>query len=229
MTLAGKALVLKPGMIFFRPPKMPYTWEYLTKTTRYIEVTIQPTPRWEPFENAGPRSRNFEYMQQFNTLVEELILIKNSAKKEKRNSALANASLIAEMLELERDSVAGDLPAENNLTKLVDRIHQHPERPWRATEMARELKVSVRTLSNLFRRHYNMTPCNLVIYHRIQKAIHLLIYDTYTIEAIAEDCGYKDIKTFRELFRRRTWLRPVDFRKGKRPIKDPETKKWTIV
>ena len=229
MTVAGKKYLIKSGMIFYRAPKTPYIWEHLSKTSRYIEITIQPSPRWEALENSGVKLRKFDFMQQFYGLVEELILIKNSVNMDMRNSALGNANRIAEMLELERDSVAGDFPAENNLTKLIDRIHHHPEKPWRAGEMARELNVSVRTLNNLFHRHYNMTPCNLVIYHRIQKAINLLTYDTYTIKAIAEDCGYRDIKTFREMFRRRTWLRPVDFRTGKSPIRDPITKKWSIV
>ena len=221
--------MVKSGMIFIRPPKTPFFWEHLSKTTRYIEIAIQPSPRWEPLRNGGGRARKYDYMQQFYELVEELILIKNSVNMEMRNSALANANRIAEMLELERDSIAGDLPGTNPLTSLVDTIHQYPEKPWRAEEMAKELKISIRTLNSLCHRHYNMTPCNLVIYHRIQKAVHQLIYDTFTIKAIAEECGYKDIKTFREMFRRRTGLRPIDFRHGKQFIKDPVTKKWTLV
>lgn len=229
ITVAGKKYLIKSGMIFCRPPKTPYLWEHLSKTSRYIEITIQPSPRWEALENSGVKLRKFDFMQQFYELVEELILIKSSVNMEMRNSALGNANRIAEMLELERDSIAGYLSATNPLTSLVDTIHQYPERAWRAEDMARGLNVSIRTMNNLFHRHYNMTPCNLVIYHRIQKAINLLTYDTYTIKAIAEDCGYRDIKTFREMFRRRTWLRPVDFRTGKSPIRDPITKKWSIV
>ena len=63
----------------------------------------------------------------------------------------------------------------------------------------------------LFKEEFGMSPKQYVIRHRIQHAASLIIAGYYTLEEIAEHCGYNDYKHFSVEFKKLTGVSPSKY------------------
>ena len=67
--------------------------------------------------------------------------------------------------------------------------------------------------SSMFKKECNMTFSEYLTESRINESKKLLKSSNDTIEAIAHQCGYTDIKTFNKNFKKYVGLKPGQYRK----------------
>ena len=103
-------------------------------------------------------------------------------------------------------------PSNPAIRALAEEIAQYPERTYRSATMAKRCHVSVNTLLNHFKEQVGQTPQQFVTECRLQKACALLSQTTYSIEQIAEACGYCDRYHLSKVFKAHYRCGPATFR-----------------
>ncbi len=98
---------------------------------------------------------------------------------------------------------------------LKNRMHLHPQEEWSVEKMANYCGISVSYFFALCRKHYGISPFQLLKKFRLELAEELLLLTEYPIKTIANMCGYEHPFAFSRSFRRATGVSPAEFRKTK--------------
>ncbi len=101
-------------------------------------------------------------------------------------------------------------------------IERHPERAHRIDRLAREVGMSVRSLTRRFRRSTGNSPTEYVRRVKVEAAKRALETGE-RVSAVADVVGYADAAAFRRLFARITGLTPADYRARYGPSSAPVT------
>jgi len=104
-------------------------------------------------------------------------------------------------------------PSSQSIRDLTDEILRHPEAAYRTTDMAERCHMSVNTLLRRFQEQVGQTPRQFITESRLQKACALLLQTSYSIERIAEACGYKNRYYFSKVFADHYRCGPATFRR----------------
>ena len=80
-------------------------------------------------------------------------------------------------------------------------------------DIAKELQISVRYLSTLFKKYMNITLSNYINIYRINKSIELMQSDKSLTE-IAQLVGFKDFQHYSKLFMTIIGETPSSYRKS---------------
>jgi transcriptional regulator GlxA family with amidase domain len=91
-------------------------------------------------------------------------------------------------------------------------LEDHLHEPYSLAATAAAAATSPRSLLRHFQSAYGQSPLQMLHDLRITRARMLLETSYLPIEAIAEQCGWRDPAMLREVFRRRTGLTPADYR-----------------
>lgn len=101
----------------------------------------------------------------------------------------------------------------SSLLERADRIiNQSLHRELPVAELAGALGTSERSLLRHFRAHYGMGPLEHIQRLRVERAKALLETTRLSAEEVCERVGYRDVSSFRKLFKRATTLTPADYR-----------------
>ena len=79
--------------------------------------------------------------------------------------------------------------------------------------MAEHFRVGERTLTRMFKRQLNCSPCQYLIHARMKFASQLLRSNTLSIKNIAEECGYTNTSFFITKFKQYFNRTPLEYRK----------------
>ena len=85
-----------------------------------------------------------------------------------------------------------------------------------------ELPISASYLRNAFKKAYSVSPIDYLKYVRQQNAISLLSSSYYSVEELAEKCGYSSASYFIQAFRKSTGYSPLQY---KEKFLEPENEK----
>jgi AraC-like DNA-binding protein len=112
-----------------------------------------------------------------------------------------------------------DLPRPNErhrsyyrLAKFLDFIDQRLDQPVRISDAAKSASVSMDTLARLVFEVFHVSPKQLLMKKRIDKACQLLEETTHSITDISSACGYSDHSAFTRQFRAATHITPAQYR-----------------
>ena len=94
-------------------------------------------------------------------------------------------------------------------------VEKHFKELHKVKEYAALLHKSPKTLSNLFSRHINKSPLNVINDRIILEAKRLLLYSDLSSDEIAVQLGYSDSGHFSKFFKRHTGSSPSTFKKLK--------------
>ncbi|QJD84280.1 AraC family transcriptional regulator [Cohnella herbarum] len=112
-------------------------------------------------------------------------------------------------LELSRKKTA---PAISQLAKVFEYIERHSDRPLTLSEVAALLHVSVSYLQRMLKQATGQSFTEYVQNLRIRKCCEMLRQTPLPVKEIAAKAGYRDLKFFHELFRKKTGLTPRAYR-----------------
>lgn len=112
-----------------------------------------------------------------------------------------------------------DLPRPNErhrsyhrLANFLDYIDQRLDQPVKIADGAAHASVSMDTLGRLVAEVFHVTPKQLLMKKRIDKACQLLDETQLSITHISAACGYSDHSAFTRQFRAATLMTPVQYR-----------------
>jgi AraC-like DNA-binding protein len=92
-------------------------------------------------------------------------------------------------------------------------IDEHCAEAFDVETLAQVSYVTPSYLSRLFKKHLGTTPMRYRNSMRIEKAKHLLLVTSASVEEIADVLGFEDTKYFSQLFKSTTLLTPSQFRR----------------
>ena len=103
------------------------------------------------------------------------------------------------------------LPA--NIAAIIQRINEHPEYPWRNSELAAAASIRTESFIRKFKRLMNETPMRYVQQVRIRESCRLLTQSSLRIEEIALRLGFPDRFHFSRVFKTHTNQSPGAYRR----------------
>lgn len=83
------------------------------------------------------------------------------------------------------------------------------------TDLAKEVNISPKKLSELLNQHMNITFYNLINEYRVQEVIrrmHEPEFEKYSIEGLAYECGFYSKATFNRIFKLKTGKSPSTYK-----------------
>lgn len=92
-------------------------------------------------------------------------------------------------------------------------IDEHCAEDFTVETLAQVAFVTPSYLSRLFKKHLGITPMRYRNAARMEKAKHLLLIKSASVEEIADALGFEDAKYFGQLFKSHTSLNPSQFRR----------------
>lgn len=112
-----------------------------------------------------------------------------------------------------------DLPRPNErhrsyhrLAKFLQFVDEGLDQPVRIADAAEQASVSVDTLGRLVFEVFHVTPKQLLMKRRLDKACQLLEETSMSITEVAATCGYADHSAFSRQFRAATYMTPAQYR-----------------
>ncbi|WCN09125.1 GlxA family transcriptional regulator [Marinomonas mediterranea] len=100
----------------------------------------------------------------------------------------------------------------NSVHQVQDKIQENPTRMWALEELSELVGCSPRHLTRMFKDNTGITTREYIHNLRISLAMQLLQTTRWTIDDIAEHCGFDDPRQFRRLWARRYSQPPSAFR-----------------
>jgi AraC-like DNA-binding protein len=115
----------------------------------------------------------------------------------------------------ESQNLSGFFAALRNprLNKILQLIHQNPEKSWSLETMGNLVGMSQATLKRKFKADLGVSPMTYVNHWRMAKACQSLLNTNFSLEKIAENIGFADARTFRNAFGRHYGISPSAWRK----------------
>ena len=88
--------------------------------------------------------------------------------------------------------------------------------------VAKQVGLSRSQLFRAFKQVYGVSPCALIQRIRAEQARYMLLHTPFSLEQIAEACGYANASHFCVAFRRNCGLSPAVFRKTRHSLETDE-------
>jgi AraC-like DNA-binding protein len=126
------------------------------------------------------------------------------------------------LVEIIRDTAGNEEPEGSNYSEethkkrsfiIEDYIEDNYNRGITARDMAEHLNVSVRQLNRIFQATYKMSFKQKLLERRIQISQNLLEHTDLPIQLVSRKIGYDTVNNFSALFKRKTGMTPLEYRK----------------
>ncbi|WP_082930753.1 AraC family transcriptional regulator [Shewanella woodyi] len=116
----------------------------------------------------------------------------------------------------ENEHLHGFLAALRNprLAKVLQLLHDNPEKPWTLATICNEAGMSRASLQRKFKAELDLSPMAYLGSWRLAKAYQLVKNSSLTLDNIADRIGYADARTLRAAFKRHYGFSPSALRKG---------------
>lgn len=128
-------------------------------------------------------------------------------------SLLASALVLAALSSIPVDTTSAFLDADTALVRAVNFIDAHLGEHLSLEQIATVAGCSERSLRRRFRTVFGKTPTSFVTLRRVERACILLHFSEYTIDEIADSCGFCDRYHLSNTFRRVRGIGPARFRR----------------
>jgi AraC-like DNA-binding protein len=147
-----------------------------------------------------------------------LPMLKEILERAKRGGSTATASAeVAPILLLLIESLSGKYEQKES-TDTAHRIKEYIDalgnEPFSPAALAQELHVSLSTLTRIFEKAYEYTPYEYYLSCKEKMAKTLLQNTALSTKEIAFRLGFSDEHYFSNFFKKRTGMRPVEYKKG---------------
>ncbi|WP_127544271.1 AraC family transcriptional regulator [Paenibacillus amylolyticus] len=102
----------------------------------------------------------------------------------------------------------------DTVTQAIEYMNAHLHEPIALDVMAEAMECSVGHLSRLFKQKLNISPIQYLGQIRMERAAHLLVHTSATLQQIAEQIGYPDAHSLSRSFKKIKGLSPIRYKKG---------------
>lgn len=99
------------------------------------------------------------------------------------------------------------------MSRLVDYVHEHVDKPLAVDHLAKLAGMSVSTLERRFRSHLGTSPKRFILHSKVAAACERLLSTPMTISEISESLGYNEHASFTRAFTSVMHMSPTAYRK----------------
>jgi len=138
---------------------------------------------------------------------------KNRIRRAERYRELEEHLLRSLLLVIEQKLALTSPSRSASLDRCRVYIDEHCTEDFDVETLAHVACVTPSYLSRLFKKHLGTTPMRYRNAVRVEKAKHLLLIKSASVEEIADVLGFEDAKYFSQLFKSITSLTPSEFRR----------------
>jgi len=174
------------GLLFFGTSEIPKVFIPASKKKQFLLL-------WEIFQMEVEESDELKLEMLKSLLKRFLILCLRLYKNEHEN------------LPADAESI-GIIKEYNYL------VHKHYKTYSKVSDYANLLHKAPKTLANIFAKHINMSPLQIINERRLIEAKRLLKYSDRTVQEIADEINFADVQSFSKFFRLRVDKSPTEFR-----------------
>lgn len=121
---------------------------------------------------------------------------------------------ITRIYEYKNTSRSGVVSKNHEIDELAKYIRSHFSYNLSLEFLAQHMHLSREYLSRYFKKHMGKTISQYLLEVRMEKATHMLINSTHSINDICEYCGYSSIGNFQKAFKNAIGMSPSDYRRN---------------
>lgn len=111
----------------------------------------------------------------------------------------------------------------DTVTQAIEYMNAHLHEPIALDVMAEAMECSVGHLSRLFKQKLNISPIQYLGQIRMERAAHLLVHTSATLQQIAEQIGYPDAHSLSRSFKNKRAFSNSLQKRSKPTVKQVET------
>jgi AraC-like DNA-binding protein len=201
----GELACIPAGAPFHRKSLGPIWWLYLEFADNEL---------WSPLRKRGPYVREYEHVGLLFANLRTILDVQVSGSEKGADLSNECARLILRILTEEMSAMAGSSFFHVvALQRLMEEVADEPQKDWKVDEMARRIGTSRSLFFSMFKNHFDVSPVEAVIRHRMRKAARGLRYTDKTVMDIAESSGYDSVASFTRLFTKHMGVSPGQYRK----------------
>ncbi|WP_035055948.1 helix-turn-helix transcriptional regulator [Andreprevotia chitinilytica] len=166
---------------------------------RLVWFLLNDCPRWAALGSEQPRIRP---ARNPDSLYPAVATLCEEAWLSESDQSLATSALTLAMQLFEREIETG--PQSGDITLRLQRLFApvllYPARPWRVDALAAEFGVSVAHFQRLCVRHLGISPQQMLLSHRMNRAMEMLQSGVGSVGEVAAAIGYEEIASFSRRF-----------------------------
>ena len=102
------------------------------------------------------------------------------------------------------------------IEEIIEMVHQYIEIHYRedilVEDISKHIGIGVATIQRIFKNQKKTTVKKTIVHYRIKKACELLAYTDHSVQQIAENVGFNDLKNFYSAFKKSVDMTPAEFR-----------------
>ncbi len=207
LNFADKTLVSHPGCITFTPKNTEYTTEVINNT-HLIAIHFDYSCKNEHIEPFVIENSNHIMSSLFDDIYK-----KYSAED---GDNFECYSLFYKLLfelkkHFESKQNKNIIPAVVHAKNLIE--NNFRDKNFNIDCLVSTLPISASYLRRKFKTAYGITPIEYLKHIRLQNAILLLSAGYYSVEELAEKCGYSGVSYFIQSFKKSTGHSPIEYKK----------------
>jgi AraC-like DNA-binding protein len=153
--------------------------------------------------------------QRFTDLFLSLVRTWEEDKSAANFTIQANGTTLIHTLLKDHGFRASGVEAESRLAWMSAYLQLNLSQPLSVEQMASRANLSPSRFRTLFKAEFGQAPHQYLLHLRLEHARYLLTKSTYSMEQIADYCGFADVHHFSKAFRQHAQQTPSQFRKQK--------------
>jgi len=200
----GVEYPLGPDRVLAIPPRTPVSCR-LDNPVMHLNLNFL---LGHPYDNVPPQIPCAVLGEPMQVLVAELTEVDPAQGMLSPRQTLDLQLLIG--LVLRNAEEVGPQPADERVRRILESLDDDPN--LSNAELAKIAGMSTNGFHRLFREQVGIAPHAYVLGKKMDLACSLLQHTAYTVDAIAEECGFNDRAYFARAFRRQFGITPSQYR-----------------
>lgn len=206
----GKSFELGPGNFALIAPETDFKGY---GNTEFDEFYIHFQAGY-PYDNCKPGIYIFPVDKGILTKIKVIHeRLKSEESKPSRSLSLLIHSICDEILALLPDNALPENPQDIRISKTINYIHEHYSEKISNDLLAGIAAMNKNAFIRLFAQQSGITPQKMLELRRVNQACVLLRFSDFSIDEIAQRCGFPDRFYFSRVFKKLRSRGPAQFRK----------------